>query len=125
MDNISLFMRQQYAQKLGVSIEEVIELYDFVQEHFFISVNRLPAFPSENPKQFYARLWFKDEEDAYILKEFEAHESPFLALEIGLEQVLHTKLSKSFLPIPSNILILFDINRERKRITNESWYFVD
>ncbi len=125
MDKLSDFMRRKFAEKLKVPVEEVEELYTFVQEHFFLSVNSRQQPPAEKPKLFYTRLWFKDDEDAYIIAEFDRKaplSSPAEALDKTLNRVTDTVFSY-FKYFPTNILILFDTKRERKRIMAESWYF--
>ncbi len=118
-------MRKQYAEKLKVPVEEVEELHTFVQEHFYLSINSYPQPPAGKPKLFYSRLWFKDDEDAYIIAEFDKKaplSSPAEALDKAVTQVSRTTFSY-FKYFPTNILILFDTKRERNRIMTESWYF--
>lgn len=125
MNQFLEFAKRHFAEKLCVSAEKVEKLYNFVQEHFYLSINSTPSFLTEQPQKFYSRLWFQDDDNAYIIAEFDKKaplSTPVEALEKALIQVNRTTFSY-FKYFPTNILILFDTERERKKIMAESRYF--
>lgn len=126
------FAKRHFAEKLGVSAEEVEKWYDFVNKNFSISITSSKMMHPDAPETFSARLLYFDKDDDYGMMEYLAgfqtltgqyeFNTPEEALDIALQQVSSIEFTRLW-NIPSNALILFDTERQRERIIKEDYLF--
>ena len=132
------FAKRYFAEKLGVSAEEVEKWYNFVNKNFSISITSSKFVHPDAPETFSARLAFFDEDDDYRTMEYligfqtstgqDEFNTPEEALDIALQKVNSVEFTRKILftvfrNIPFNALILFNTERERKRIIERDHLF--
>lgn len=135
MNQFLEFAKRHFAEKLGVSAEEVEKWYDFVNKNFFIYIETSKFISPDKPETFSATLHYSNDRDdcgtAAHLVGFQTSsgqsefKTPEDALDIALRKVNSVEFTREihftvFCDIPFNALILFDTERERKRIMAES-----
>ncbi len=113
MNQFLKFAKRHFAEKLGVSAEDVEKWYDFVNKNFFIYIASSKYISPDKPETFSGQSEFKTPEDA---------------LNIALQKVNSVEFTREihftvFCDIPFNALILFDTERERKRIMEKDSLF--
>lgn len=138
MNQFLEFAKRHFAEKLDVSAEEVEKWYDFVNKNFSISITSSKFVHPDAPETFSARLVYFDEADDYRTMEYligfqtssgqSEFKTPKEALDIALQKVNNVEFTRKihftvFCDIPFNALILFNTERERKRIIEKDRLF--
>lgn len=121
------FAQRYFAEKLGVPVEQVEEIYETVQKSFKINVESSKYYSPDKPERFTANLQCEDE-DWVNLCGFQNKDgqsefiTPEEAFEVAVAQVNDIVLSKRgdyFIPVifllPPKALLLFDIQQARAR----------
>ena len=126
------FAKRHFAEKLGVSAEEVEKWYDFVNKNFSISITSSKFMHPDAPETFSARLVYFDEDDDYGTMEYLAgfqtstgqyeFNTQEEALNIALQKVNSIEFTR-FFKIPSKALILFDTKQKKEHMLEYSSYF--
>lgn len=140
MNQFLEFTKRYFAEKLGVSAEEVEKWYDFVNKNFYIYIGSSKFVHLDTPETFFATLCYDDENNDYGTSEHlirfktstgqDEFNTPEEALDIALQKVNNIEFTREicftvFCDIPFNALILFDTERERERIIKKDRLFTN
>lgn len=121
------FAQRYFAEKLGVPVEQVEEIYEIVQENFRIDVQSSKYSSPDEPERFTGNLLCKDEDECWVSlcgfknkdgqSKFITHEEAFEVAASQVNDIVLSRRGDYFIPVifslPPKALLLFDTQQER------------